>query len=218
MLLTYVGVKYSFDSHAPVKKEFESTLLIWSSFQAIFGAAVPALVALNLYLARKASSLRAIVIMTLLVGLLISLFAMAIRPYRTGVDRALLVAMIGSPPPTAVPFSDRLDPFVNSWRDIQIGFEVVPFGLLGIFLARHKGWKVAAVIAAYISCWVVVVMTSMSGAVNVLYALRNIGWGMRAVLNYWVQIGFQFSALLLLFMLDRAYRRVFQQHKDAQRQ
>jgi hypothetical protein len=116
------------------------------------------------YFCRRSSSRRSIVPAVLTIAALTIAFAMAVRPTRLSADRALYNNILAR---TTLDLARNwkavdLDQRTVWWQDIQSGVAVIPFALLGVVLARRKGWRVAATIAGFFLTWTLLVFILIS--------------------------------------------------------
>ena len=197
LLLSLLGLKYKLPQGLRLHGLWGPSLTS-VGLEAIIVSAIPGMMAAALYLTRRSCSKRSIVLVTVLVTTLITAFALTVRPIRMSADNTLLNAALSQSITRAQYFSDRLDTQVNLWRDIQTGIQIIPFALLGILLSRRKGWNVALGVAAYYASWLLIV---------ILFA-RRLDSPPSRVTQGWREIGLNFAALLLVYVVDFVPRRL----------
>src|SRR5262249_42553055 len=116
------------------------------------------------HLCRRSSSRRSIVPAVLTVAAITIAFAMGVRPIRMSADRALyndIQARLSSA--RAISWkADDLDRQVTWWQDIQSGVSVIPSALIGVVLARRRGWRIASRIVGIVGTWSLLVCVALA--------------------------------------------------------
>jgi hypothetical protein len=195
ILLTYLGLRYNLPQGLPLRGLWGPALAI-TGLEAVITSVLPGMTAAAVYLTRKSCSRRSILLVTLTVAALMTLFALTVEPARVWGIKALAYAMSSTPGAGVAQFySYRLDKDVAWWRDIQIGIQVIPSALLGMLLARRKGWSVVLGVAAYFASWLLIVI--------LLTTTFHSGPAPSPVMQGWREIALNFAALLVLYLLDR---------------
>jgi len=142
---------------------FSSAGLLSASLQALISACALSIVPAVVYLHRRGASYRrSILAVVLIVSSCATGAAFATRPLKMRADRELYEAVSSvvpvGPQTPAAPFdsrlsaskiwlqykSDDLDPQFARQRDIRGGVAVMVWALVGLVLARHRAWKMAA--------------------------------------------------------------------------
>ncbi len=203
LLLTGLGLKYNLPAGLSLRESWGEALTS-TGLDAVLTAIVAGMMALALYLTRKACSFRSVLLLTLLIAGLQTSIAVTVRPIRLEADRTLYAKV---PSSHAGKGTERnlglFDPDVTWWQDIQNGVQAISFGLLGILLARRRGWGVLLGIVAYWASFMLVAVVSFQN------------WRSSSlVAEGWINVGINFAALLLLYLVDRVPERFAIQSRE----
>jgi hypothetical protein len=145
-LLTFLGLRYNLPSDVSMDGLWTAAL-ISTGLEAIVTSASISTVVAVLYFCRRSSSRRSIVLAVALLGALTVTFAVAVRPIRMPADRALYPSN-----------HHNLDERIAWSKDIHSGVSLIPSALMGIVLARRRGWGVAGTVLGLCATWQLVVI------------------------------------------------------------
>jgi len=152
-LFTLAGLR-DYRAHEALKLDgLWPTALTSAGLAAAIAAVQPGMIAAVVYLYRKSDSLRAVVMVILTVAVLTSAFAMLVRPIRMSANQQIHNAVS----PRAGGHPDELNPLATWWQAIQSGVQVIPHALLGIVLARRRGWNLAFTIPQFFATWIILI-------------------------------------------------------------
>ena len=154
------------------------------------------------YLNRKATSRRAIVLVTLLAVVFTMALALSVRPIRISADQ-FLYDSIGHSSYRAA----RLDPQITWWKDIQSGVFLIPGAILAVLLSRRRGGiRVAAIVACFFASWFLA-----ETLWNKLAVESSISQGRyqlpSEIMQGWRAIAFSLVLAIVWLTIDNLYRR-----------
>jgi hypothetical protein len=156
-VFTVVGIRYSVPDMP--KDGVWSAVLTHAAFEAAITAVPVAIAPAALYLSRRSSSGRSVVLAAMIVAALTVGSAMAVRPLRMSADQTLSNRIHSLNTGRAGEYWDKsyLDENVTSWLDIQSGASVLPYAVIGVVLSRRRGWRIASTIGQFMATWVLLV-------------------------------------------------------------
>lgn len=186
VLLTFLGLRYNLLPDRPMDGLWLAALTSTVLEALVTSVSISTVVAV-LYLCRRSSPRRSIVLAVLIVGALTTTFALAVRPIRMSADRALYPG-------------DHyyLDDHTLWSKDITSGVDVLPSALMGIVLARRRGWRVAVTVISFFATWqfVVILLLRFGGLREADLAFQ-----------YWRQIAINLFVAILWLTWDELLRR-----------
>jgi hypothetical protein len=191
-LLTVLGLRYNLPSDLPMDGLWSAALTSTGLEAVVTGASISTVVAV-LYLCRKPSSRRSIALTVFIIGTLTSTFALAVRPLRMSADDELFHGIDHNKP-------GDLDARVAWSKDLHSGVSVLPSALMGIVLARRRGWRVARAVIGLFATWQLVVIL-------LLYLGRS-GPVPDLAIQYWRQIAINSVVAVIWLMFDELARRL----------
>jgi hypothetical protein len=187
-LLTFLGLRYNLPSDLSMDGLW-SAALTSTGLEAIVTGASMGFIVVVFYLCRRPSSRRSIALTVVIVGTLTGAFALAVRPIRMSADRALHPQN-----------HHNLDERIAWSTDIHSGVSLIPSALMGIVLARRRGWRVAGTVVSLFLTWQIVVIL-------LLYLGRS-GPAPDLAIQYWRQIAINSLVALIWLMVDEFARRI----------
>jgi hypothetical protein len=185
-LLTFLGLRYNLPSNLSMDGLW-SAALISAGLEAIVTGASMGFIVTVFYLCRRSSSRRSIALTVVIVGALTGMFALTVRPIRMQADRAIY-------PSNHHDVDERV-----AWsKDIHSGVALIPSALMGIVLARRRGWRVAGTVLGLFATWQLVVI--------LLFYLAGSGPVPDLAIQYWRQIAISSLVPLIWLTFDQLAR------------
>lgn len=172
-----------------------------SAWDAIVTALSIAIIPAVLYLSRGMLSTRSIAVATIVAALATFTFAWAVRPLRLVSDR-VVVERIESVRADYVRNASGhyVDERIAWWLDFHSGLRVIPSALVGIVLARRRGWWIPLTVVGLFATWFLLVIR-----------LNSFGW-LRAVHDRvwqgWRELALNAAMVMIWLVADEVMKRV----------
>jgi len=155
------------------------------------------------YLYLRSSSRRSIVVVSLIAAALTIAFGLSVRPIRMSADRTVynnIQARLFSGGQSHYR-DETVDEQITWWQDIQGGVSVIPYALIGIVLAKRRGWKkVGLTVIGFFASWFLAVM--------ILHSLHPYPPPfLSLIMQRWRDIALVLTVAVLWLTFDRLFRR-----------
>jgi hypothetical protein len=163
------------------------------TLNAIVTALSVAIIPAVFYLCRSKLSTRSIALATIVIALATLMFAWAVRPLRLVADKVVVerndIVLRGS---TYV-----VDERIAWWLDFHTGVRVITSALVGIVLARRRGWNIPLTVAGLFATWFLLVMR-----------VNSLGWRTHdRVWQGWKELALNAAMVMIWLTADEVWRR-----------
>lgn len=194
-VFTVVGIRYSVPDLS--KDGVWSAVLTHAAFEAAITGVSFAIAPAALYLSRRSSSGRSVVLAAMIVAALTVGSAMAVRPLRMSADQTLSNRIHSTNKRGAEEWDKSyLDENVTWWQDIQSGAGVLPYAVIGVVLSRRRGWRIASTIGQFMATWILLVV----------FVVGRMGHTPSLVSQRWRDIGLLTTVSLIWLTSDWLYK------------